>query len=221
MKPWIKRNYYRLSYLKKNVKIGEGVLLNRNNYFEGWKVIGINCEVTTSKIGMGTYIADKSVIRRAIIGRFCSIGSNVQTGLGTHPAKVFVSTHPAFFSVQKQAGFSFVGENTFKEHIFIDDENKYVVEIGNDVWIGSNVIILDGLKIGDGAIIAAGSVVTKDVLPYAIVTGVPAKFLRLRFSEQQIEKLLKIRWWDWDFNKIKANINIFQNIELLTSTKVL
>jgi acetyltransferase-like isoleucine patch superfamily enzyme len=216
MKAWLKRNCYRIYYYKKKVKIGANSLLNIKNMFEGHNVIGNNCEITTSLFGFGTYVADNSVIKYAKIGKFCSIGSFVQTGLGTHPAKVFVSTHPAFFSIEKQAGFTFVENNIFNEQIFLDREERYVVEIGNDVWIGNNVLIMDGLTIGDGAIIAAGSVVTKDVLPYTIMGGVPAKFIKLRFTEPQIKKLLDTEWWNWNVEKIKAKSSLFANINLFT-----
>lgn len=217
MKSWLKRNFYRLYYYKKKVKFGKNVILNIKNHFEGCNVIGENSEIATSSIGLGTYVADKSVIKYAIIGKFCSVGSNVQTGLGVHPSRLFVSTHPAFFSTYKQAGFSFVENNLFEEQTFIDSQRKYVVEIGNDVWVGNNVIILDGLKVGDGAIIATGSVVMKDVLPYAIVGGNPAKVIGFRFSEQQIEKMLEIKWWDWDFQKIQSKSSLFSNIKSFTA----
>lgn len=213
MKNWLKRIYFRLHYYKKKVSFGENVILNTKNYFEGRNVIGENSIVATSTLGLGTYIADHSTIKHAVIGKFCSIGSHVQTGLGVHPAKVFVSTHPAFFSTYQQAGFSFVEKNIFEEQVFVDEQKRYVVEIGNDVWIGNNVTIVDGIKVGDGAILAMGAVVTKNVLPYAIVGGVPAKVIGFRFSPEQIEKLLAIKWWDWEFEKIQSQSNLFSNID--------
>jgi acetyltransferase-like isoleucine patch superfamily enzyme len=87
-----------------------------------------------------------------------------------------------------------------------DSSSKGPVIIGNDVWVGAGAIILSGVKIGDGAIVGAGSVVTHDVPPYCIVAGNPARIVRLRFSEDQIERLLKIAWWNWREDKIKANI---------------
>ena len=86
--------------------------------------------------------------------------------------------------------------------------NKKVFVISNDVWIGANAIILRGVKIGDGAVIRAGAIVTKDVRPYSIVGGVPAQLIKWRFPREIREKLLKIKWWDWFGEKIKENIFI-------------
>jgi len=213
MKAWIKRNFFKLYYYRKKVKFGRKVLLNTKNEFEGRNSIGNNTEIASSSIGACTYVAGNSVIKYAKIGRFCSIGSYVQTGIGNHPSRLFVSTHPAFFSLQKQSGFCFVEENKFDDHKFTGQEKKYVVDIGNDVWIGNNVIVMDGITIGDGAIIAAGSVVTRNVLPYAIFGGVPAKLIRFRFSEDQIKNLLKVKWWDWEYNAIASKSHLFSDIE--------
>jgi acetyltransferase-like isoleucine patch superfamily enzyme len=218
MKTWLKRIYYRWVYQKINVKLAKGVTLNVHNEFEGHNFIGANTEIATCKIGLGSYVSENSVIRKTIIGRFCSLGSNIRTGLGMHPTKDFVSTHPAFFSTQKQAGFSFVDQALFQEHIYLDDKQSHVVSIGNDVWIGSNVLIMDGITIGDGAIIAAGAVVTKNVAPYSIAGGVPAKLIRLRFNQDQVDKLLNIKWWNWDFQKIKANSHLLNNVESFVDT---
>lgn len=85
---------------------------------------------------------------------------------------------------------------------------RYVI-VGNDVWIGTRAILLPEVKVGDGAIVGAGAVVTHNVPPYAIVVGVPAKVIGFRYSKEQIDKLLKIAWWNWGINKIRANIDYF------------
>ncbi|WPU95684.1 CatB-related O-acetyltransferase [Mucilaginibacter sabulilitoris] len=212
VKSWIKRNWYRYRYKGAHLQLGKGVLLDMNCQFEGWNVIGKNCEISTSIIGKATYISANAIIRYTHIGRFCSIGSNLQTGLGNHPTRDFVSTHPAFFSLFKQAGFSFVTESLFKENKFVNEDERCIVRIGNDVWIGNNVTILDGLTIGDGAVIGTGAVVTQNVEPYAIVTGLPAKVRKYRFAPAEIERLLTIKWWSWDMEKIQTNSHLFKDV---------
>lgn len=220
MKDWLKLFYYRLLYINKHVKFDKRVTLNTNHYFEGWNAIGKNTEISYTSVGQGTYISDNCIIRMTTIGRYCSIGNNVQMGLGTHPTKIHVSTHPAFFSTSKERGFTFTQKDTFEELTYIDTERKYVLSVGNDVWVGSNVIFTDGLHIGNGSIIAAGAVVTKDVPPYAIVGGVPAKIIRYRFTDEEIEKLNSIKWWQWDFAQLKQQSHLFNNInEFLKTTE--
>lgn len=139
-------------------------------------------------------------ISNAKIGRYCSIGFESIIGLGTHPS-TYLSTHPAFYSAAKQSGISFVTESSYSEYQSID--------IGNDVWIGARAIVLGGVSIGDGAIVAAGAVVTKDVPPYAIVGGVPARLLRYRFSEEVIEELLDWKWWNSSVDSIRCLAQAF------------
>src|SRR5665213_1776596 len=213
MKAWIKSNYYRFTNYSKHVILGKNVLLNMKCHFEGWNVIENDCEVATCDIGLGTYVCAHSIIKLTKIGRFCSIGRYLQTGLGVHPTEKFVSTHPAFFSTRKQAGFSFAKEDLFRENKYANESQNFIVEIGNDVWIGNNVTILDGVKVGDGAVIATGSVVTNDVEPYAIVAGLPAQIKKYRFTAEEIEKLLAVKWWNWDMEKIRANADLFSDIK--------
>lgn len=154
----------------------------------------INCEVKAY-----SYIGVNSIVQNARIGSFCSIANDVFIGLGTHPTDYF-STSPLVYRVT----------NTFRVKL-IDEDLSFAeyaqIEIGNDVWIGARAIVMDGVKICDGAIIAAGSVVTKDIPPYAIVGGVPAKIIRYRFTPEKIDQLLKLRWWTWTTVELKARIN--------------
>lgn len=153
------------------------------------------CCLRHVKIGSYSYIGPNSHIRFTEIGKFCSIGANCATSVGIHPTDM-VSTSPVFYSTLKQCGV------TFAENDYIHEHKN--VSIGNDVFIGINVTILDGIRIGNGAIIAAGAVVTKDVPPYAIVGGVPAKILRYRFDQSTIEQLQETCWWDLDDQSLKS-----------------
>jgi acetyltransferase-like isoleucine patch superfamily enzyme len=143
-----------------------------------------------------TYIAETTRIGFTHIGAFSSIGPDVLIGgLGQHPTEQ-LSTHPAFYSARGQSGKTFIStENT--------SELPRTV-IGNDVWVGARSIILDGLHIGDGAIIAAGAVVTKSVPPYMIMGGVPARVIRPRFNDNVIAALIDWRWWEFGNAKLQS-----------------
>jgi acetyltransferase-like isoleucine patch superfamily enzyme len=159
------------------------------------------------KLGDFTYVAAGSIISNAKIGKFCSIGPDIKCGLAFHPNQIFVSTHPVFYSMEKQSQITFADKSYF-------DEYKDI-RIGNDVWIGANVIIVGEIEIGDGAIIATGSIVTKSVPPYAIVAGVPAKVIRYRFVDSDIKFMLNLKWWNLDIKWIKENFKLFHNISFL------
>lgn len=150
--------------------------------------------------GNYVYVSDGTKITNASIGNFCSIGPNVKIGAGMHPTN-FISTFPAFFSIRKQCQITFVEKNYFEE--------IGKVQIGNDVWIGQNVTIMDNVIIGDGAIVGAGAVVTKDVNPYNIVGGVPAKLIKKRFLDEEIGQLLSSKWWEKDDLWLKENHALF------------
>ena len=156
-------------------------------------------------IGDYSYVGSASQVSYATIGKFTCIGPNVRVGLGKHPSRNFVSIHPAFYSTLCQAQITFSSSTTFEEFAPIN--------IGNDVWIGAHAIILDGISIGDGAIVGAGSVVTKNVPAYAVVGGVPAKVLRYRFDSSEIDYLLQFKWWDRDSEWLKTHVLDFQGIK--------
>lgn len=183
-------------------------LIGRNFISEG-------AIIRKSTLGYATYVGVNSLIQNADIGSYTTISNNVQFVIGRHPAKKFVSIHPAFYSQILQAGFSYVNDQKFEEYQYVDKENEVSFKIGNDVWIGHNVCIQEGVTIGNGAIIAMGAVVVKDVPDYAIVAGVPAKIIGWRFNEQQIEFLKGIQWWDWNEDKIKMYAEDFEDIDRL------
>ncbi len=155
------------------------------------------------------------------IGRYCSINGTARIW-NNHPLDL-VTTHPfldypQFYPQEKYAERKRLILKYGKYHDNADFENSQLrknraVTIGNDVWIGADVIILPGVKISDGAILAAGSVITKDVDAYAIVGGVPAKLIKYRFDKDIIERFMKIKWWDWSIDEIEKNIELFYQPE--------
>ena len=189
-------------------KVNENTVLEGNNYIGRWS------STKNTKIGFASYIGSKTKLNNVKIGRYCSIGSNISIIDGKHPTDTFASTHPAFYAVNNASQLKYVTKNKFQEFSFTD-ENGTVVEIGNDVWVGNDVRIIGGVKIGDGAVIGSCALVTKDVEPYSIVGGVPAKVIKKRFSDDIISKLLETKWWNKDAEWISSNAEIFDNVENL------
>lgn len=181
---------------KKNVSILS--LIDDKSFISDKSKVLRGCKLSNVNIGDYSYISKGSDINNSKIGRYCSIAPYVKIGFGIHPTN-YLSTSPIFYNDNNVFGFSINHDNEFKE---FKETN-----IGNDVWIGLNAIIIDGIKIGDGSIIGAGAVVTKDVEPYSIVGGVPAKLIRYRFNEEKIKRLLDTRWWDYEIYDIKKYFN--------------
>ncbi|QUX93717.1 acetyltransferase [Marinomonas sp. A3A] len=164
-----------------------------------------DCIILNVTFGDFTYVASGTNISNTNLGSFCSVGPECRIGLGTHPSNDFISTHPTFFSTLEQCGTTFSNDDYFSE--FAD------IKIGHDVWLGSRVTVFDGINIGNGAIVGACAVVTKDVPPYAIVGGVPAKIIRYRFNQEQIEVLQKAKWWELDSEFLKQHFKSMHNFE--------
>ncbi|WWW27662.1 CatB-related O-acetyltransferase [Priestia aryabhattai] len=186
----------------------------KNSEFEGANSVQKFCTILNSTVGYGSYISARCKLYNCKIGKYCSIAQKVEVVFGKHPTSKFVSTSPAFYSTNTPNNLSFSDENTFAEIEYIDENEKYFVEIGNDVWIGYGAIIMSGVRIGSGAVIAAGAVVTKDVPPYSIVGGVPANLIKYRFSQEDIAWLLKIKWWEQDSIWLKNHAKYFEDIEI-------
>lgn len=181
--------------------------------FEGDNYVGKGSRVFGCTFGKFAYIGIGCQLDQTQIGRYTSIAPNCKVIYGDHPTSIFVTTHPAFYSKSRPAGRCFADRNKFNETAYADEEKKKIVIIGNDVWIATDVNIIGGVTIGDGAVVATGAVVTKDVPPYAVVGGVPAKVIRYRFSTEQIKWLLDLKWWDKDETWIKQHIEYFEDIE--------
>lgn len=163
-----------------------------------------NCKIRNSNVGAHSYVAANSWLTNADVGRFCSIGNGVTIGLATH-TMTNASTSPIFSLRKNATGVAWVGQDLAEN---TDDIAR--TTIADDAWIGTNALIMSGVSIGTGAAVGAGAVVTKDVPPYAIVAGVPAKIIKYRFDEPTRQKLLKSRWWELPDQTLRDNINLFQ-----------
>lgn len=192
----LKRNTPGLRISGKSVVVNTD--LGRNNSIQ-------DATLYNSKLGDFSYVGLNSYLNHVNVGKFTCIGPHVQIGLGEHPVKGFVSVHPIFYSPVKQVGIS------FSDKFYFNEFNKTI--IGNDVWIGANVVVIGGVKIGNGAVIAAGAVVVKDVPPFTLVGGVPAKVIKSRFDENQIQQLQDFKWWDKDIDWLKNNFKKFHSIK--------
>jgi virginiamycin A acetyltransferase len=192
-------NYKNLCFLK-NIITNPNIIVGDYTYYDDFE--NVNNFEKNVKYHFD-FIGDK-----LIIGKFCMIASDVQFIMnGANHLTKSISSFP----------FAIFGEDWKNAMDGKNYPTKGNTEIGNDVWIGFNSIIMPGVKIGDGAIIATNSTVTKNVEPYSIVGGNPAKEIKKRFSKEQIEKLLEIKWWNWEIEKITENVQNLtgENIENL------
>lgn len=196
-------NRWRLRTRFPGLSVGKRCYVTDSNFGEA---VNISSDVTLLSCGVGnyTYIGPGCVMSNVIIGRYCSIASQVYIGLGTHPSRKFVSTHPLFYLNRPAMGWSIA------DHDYLSEFSPTV--IGNDVWIGLRAAIVDGVTVGDGAIIGAGAVVVKDIPPYTIWGGVPARQIRERFSKEEVEFLTSFKWWEKDENWLRDNYRKLHDI---------
>lgn len=177
-----------------------GAYVDNKSVLGKYCVIFRNTSVVNSVIGDHTFIQKDSLINDATVGKFCSIAMRVTIGLGQHPT-AYVSSHPAFYASTQPLAKTFSPSDAYLPFGRID--------IGHDVWIGQNAMVMDGVKIGTGTVIAASAVVTKDVPDYAIVGGIPARIIKYRFGEDIRARLLKTQWWDMPDEWLQEHYQLF------------
>lgn len=189
--------------------------ISRESTFEGMNRIYPHT-IFHGRLGFGSYIGHQCEISGRI-GKFTCIAPNVKCNPGIHPlTSPYASIAPCFYSNNgTQNGSTFAKKQMFEEYSYVDKERKYALEIGNDVWIGQNVFLIGGIHVGDGAVILAGAVVTKDVPAYAIVGGVPAKIVKYRYDDETIEFFLNIKWWNNSGEWYKEHWELLCDIEKL------
>ncbi|RUR52558.1 CatB-related O-acetyltransferase [Aeromonas veronii] len=195
-----------LRRFKVNLKSSFYKRKNKTSSFADKSVLFQKANVKNSSIGKYTYLAGFANINNCKIGDFCSIADGVRIGIGMHPLN-YISTHPVFYSAKTIFPYKLL-ESSVLSKLPDYDESKEVI-IGNDVWIGTSSIILDGVKIGNGVVIAAGAVVTKDVPDYAIVGGVPARIIKYRPTSETIDG---VKWWDLDEDRLRSYIQNKYNV---------
>lgn len=194
------------SRLHPHVVFGVNVSVGPDCYFGNSVKLLSDIKIANSSVGSYSYIGGSSQVKHTEIGKFCSIGPGVNIGLGVHPIDR-VSTYPGFYS-QAASGSYYFGvdqASSVKEHL--------TTKMGHDVWIGAGAVILGGVSIGNGAIVGAGAIVTRDVEPYSIVAGVPARVVRKRFSVEVIDALERVQWWDKGYDFLVKNAQYFNSPE--------
>lgn len=185
-------------------------LIDGKSFIDPLAKINRGVKILDSSIGRYTYIGPSSLVLGSEVGAFCSISWNVEIGLANHTLAL-LSTSPIFTEVNNGTGHSWIDKDV------ACPEREKLTKIGHDVWIGTGAKVMRGVTIGDGAVIAAGAIVTKDVAPYAIVGGIPARFIKFRFPSEQIVQIRDLKWWDWPEEKLKEYITIFQTTKVTTS----
>lgn len=169
----------------------------------------VGARTTLNEVTLGdySYVVNDSDIAYATIGKFTSIAAMTRINPGNHPMERASQSHFTY-----RAGDYFAGES--HEAGFFQRRRDQWVTIGHDVWIGHGAIVLPGRSIGDGAVVAAGAVVTKDVAPYAIVAGNPARVIRPRFAPDIAARLIALGWWDWEHDRLHAALEEFRRLDV-------
>lgn len=193
-------------------KLGETALIDptasvRDSELGRYTEVGARTTFIESSLGDYSYIVNDGDVIYSRIAKFCSIAAMVRINPGNHPMWRASQSH---FTYRASAYF----DDATDDADFFAWRRNHPVKIGNDVWIGHGAVVLPGRTIGDGAVIAAGSVVTKDVAPYDVVAGVPARRVRRRFSETVATRLCELAWWNWSHEALRAALEDFRKLDV-------
>ncbi|MFN0073519.1 MAG: DapH/DapD/GlmU-related protein [Chloroflexota bacterium] len=173
----------------------------------GWTWLGPRTTITESTFGDYSYTAGDVAILYTDVGKFCSIASHVRLNPPNHPMWRVTQHHATY----RRVAYGFGAED---EKTFFDWRREQRVTIGHDVWIGHSATVMPGVTVGTGAVIGAGAVVTKDVAPYSVVVGVPARPIRNRFPREVAERLLEIAWWHWSREELETRFHDLSNLDI-------
>jgi phosphonate metabolism protein (transferase hexapeptide repeat family) len=172
-----------------------------------WTWIGPRCSISEATFGDYSYMAGDGSIIYADVGKFCSIASHARINPGNHPMQRVTQHHLTYRRRMYDLGEA-------DDEAFFDWRRAARVRVGHDVWLGHGAILLPGVQVGNGAVVAAGAVVSHDVAPYSVVAGVPARPLRERFPMHVVEQLEAIAWWDWTREQLEARLDDFLDMDL-------
>jgi phosphonate metabolism protein (transferase hexapeptide repeat family) len=179
----------------------------RKSSIGAWTSIGARTTISETLFGDYSYVVNDSSIIYADIGKFCSIAAHTRLNPGNHPLDRPALHHFTYRSVSYQLGPD-------DDEAFFEWRRSHKVTLGHDVWIGHGAVVLPGVTIGTGAGVGAGAVVSKDVPPFAVVAGVPARIIRFRFDQALQDALLRIAWWDWSRDQLAAALPDFRTLDV-------
>jgi phosphonate metabolism protein (transferase hexapeptide repeat family) len=173
-----------------------------------WTAVGARTSIAESTLGDYSYVVSDCNVIYTTIGKFCSIAAASRLNPGNHPLDRPALHHFTYRSASYELGDD--------DAAFFDWRREHRVVLGHDVWIGHGAVVLPGVTIGTGAVLGAGAVASKDIPPFAIAVGVPAKIVRYRFAPEIVERLLRLAWWDWPHERLGAAIPDFRELSIAT-----
>ncbi len=177
----------------------------QDSHLGAWTAVGARTTIAETVMGDYSYVVNDASIIYSEIGKFCSIAAHTRLNPGNHPLGRAALHHFTYRSVSYQLGADDDAE-------FFNWRRRHKVVLGHDVWIGHGAVILPGVTIGTGAAVGAGAVVSRDVAPFAVVSGFPAKLLRWRFDEPVRDALLEIAWWNWERDRLRDALADFRTL---------